>query len=261
MRARKPILQAEPILKPDLVRQMLLSVFAGDWRTGDRLLEVELAERFGVSRTPVREALQELAAIGIIELRPNCGAVMRTFGSRQVREIYQVREILEVEATRMACGRLEPNKLDLLQRRFEVLLETRLRDAAWAEKEWTADRNLHDMIAAACGNERLSGEIDRYGKLVQVIRETVGNQRDAQAAATADHIEILKALIANRPTAAAEAMRRHLRGAADAAVLALEPNLRSADSPRPIKLKLETASSASVQKKEGPLRGPERPAG
>ncbi len=213
---------SQPIYKPDLVRRLLLALFSGEWQAGDRLPEVELAERFGVSRTPVREALQEIAAIGLIELRPNCGAVARACGSEEVREIYEVREILESEATRRACGRIAPRKLAALAADFLELQSAHRRDAAWSQREWAADHQLHELVAHACGNQRLAGEIRRYDQLIQVIRETVGNLREAQVAAIGEHLEIVKALRAGKPEQAAEAMRRHIRSAADHAIAALD---------------------------------------
>ncbi len=193
-------------------------------------MEVELAERFGVSRTPIREALMQLAAIGLIELRPNCGAVMRPCGPRQIREIYQVREILEGEATRLACGRLDAEQLRDLEQHFRQLLAETPRNAAWCRKEWAADQFLHGLVARGCGNARLAEEIDRYETLIQMIRETVGNRREAQVAAGQEHLAILKALIANQPDEAAAAMRKHISNAAASAVEALAPNLVSADT-------------------------------
>ena len=66
----------------------------------------ELAERFGVSHTPIREALISLSAMGIIDLLPNRGAVVRKVSRQEVREVCQVRRVLECEATRLACGRM-----------------------------------------------------------------------------------------------------------------------------------------------------------
>lgn len=218
---------SEPIYKPDLVRRLLLAFFSGEWQAGDRLPEVELAGRFGVSRTPVREALQELAAMGFVELRPNCGAVALPCGPDDVREIYAVRELLETEATRLACGQIEPRKLADLAAEFEMLQTERRRDADWARREWAADRQLHAWIIQACGNRRLAAEIARHEQLIQAIRETVGNLREAQWAAVGEHLAILKALRANKAEAAAEAMRRHIFSAAEHAVHALEVALRA----------------------------------
>ena len=86
-----------------VVQRILAAVIRGEFPIGHRMVIQNLAEQFGVSATPVREALVELASIGIVENLPNRGAVMREFGVTQIREIYQLRRILEVEAVRTAC--------------------------------------------------------------------------------------------------------------------------------------------------------------
>jgi len=169
----------------------------------------------------VREALQELATIGFVELRPNCGAVARACGTREVREIYEVREILESEAARRACGCIEPRKLSDLLSDFQQLQSESRRDAAWSRREWASDRQLHEWIAEGCGNRRLAGDLARYGQLIQAIRETVGNVRQAQVAAIGEHLAILKALRADQPDRAATAMREHIQSASRHAIEAL----------------------------------------
>src|SRR5271170_2397200 len=97
-----------------IVQSVLGDVFQGRLRAGQHLVTQALAERFGVSHTPIREALITLAGIGIIDLVPNCGAVVREVTAREVREICQVRRVLECEATRRACGRIDLAELDSL---------------------------------------------------------------------------------------------------------------------------------------------------
>src|SRR5688500_13467728 len=111
MMRQKMLKKAPPrsTLRSELVSKILGSIFSGELLGGGRLIEEEVAEKLGVSRTPVREALGELAAIGVIQLRPNHGAVVRPFGPEQLKEIYHVRRILEVEATRMAGQHIDPN--------------------------------------------------------------------------------------------------------------------------------------------------------
>jgi len=222
--------EAEPVFRLDLVRRLLREMFEGRWAGGDRLVETELAERFGVSRTPVREAISELAAVGLIEMRPNCGAVMRPFGPRQIEDIYDVRGLLEGEATRLACNRVDAREVKQLTDTFEELLAERKRDDDWSRRAWAVDRAMHELLATTCGNRRLAEEIARYGRFTQVIREVVGNRSHAQEDAIRAHLEILKALATKRPEAAAEAMRKHVRQAAQAALDVLAPRF-SATTP------------------------------
>jgi len=210
------------VLKQDLTRRLLLKIFRGELVGGDRLIEAALAAEFKVSRTPIREALLNLSAIGLVELRPNCGAVMRPFGLRQIAEIYDVREILEVEATRRACGRIAPVVIQELKDVFLELQARRPFDAAWERDEWVADCRLHTLVVKHCGNARLSEELASYGELIQIVRETVGNRRHMQVQAIDEHIAILEGLLRNSPEAAGEAMRLHIRSAAALALEALE---------------------------------------
>ena len=93
-----------------IVESILADVFHGRLRAGQHLVTQELAERFGVSHTPIREALISLSGIGIIDLLPNRGAVVRPVTVKDVREICQVRRALECEATRSSCGRIPSNR-------------------------------------------------------------------------------------------------------------------------------------------------------
>ena len=86
-----------------IVQSLIGDVFQGRLNAGAHLVTQELAERFGVSHTPVREALIALAGIGLIDLLPNRGAVVRRVTVTDVREVCQVRRALECEATRSAC--------------------------------------------------------------------------------------------------------------------------------------------------------------
>src|SRR5947207_2154690 len=81
-----------------IVQSLLADVFQGRLHAGEHLVTQELAERFGVSHTPIREALITLAGIGIIDLLPNRGAIVRKVTASEVREVCQVRRVLECEA-------------------------------------------------------------------------------------------------------------------------------------------------------------------
>lgn len=241
MPSRSKSSQAGPIYKPDLVRRMLLAIFAGRWKAGERLREVELADSFGVSRTPVREALQEIASIGLVELKPNCGAVVASFGLREIEEIYEVRALLESEAARLACPRLRASEVEALLRESEALVAASRRGREWTEQAWSVDRRLHALIADHCSNRRLAREVGHYTGFVQIIRETIGNRDRVQDEAIGEHLEILKALRQGQATKAAEAMRRHVLSAGRIALAALQPNF----APAALARKKTTAARAA----------------
>src|SRR5262245_28930553 len=92
--------------RQSISQAVLTEIFHGRLRAGQRLITQNLADRFGVSHTPIREALIELAALGIIDLLPNRGAVVRPVTARDVLEVCEVRRVLECEATRNASGKM-----------------------------------------------------------------------------------------------------------------------------------------------------------
>src|SRR6478752_4797347 len=104
-----------------VVRSVLTDVFQGRIRAGQRLVTEVLANRFGVSHTPIREALIELAGIGVIDLLPNRGAIVRRVTHKEVREVCQVRASLECLAIRQACGKVNHTTLAELATEFKKL--------------------------------------------------------------------------------------------------------------------------------------------
>jgi len=202
-------------LRGDVVDQVIAAVFDGRIRAGDRLITQKLAEQLGVSATPVREALVELEAIGVVQLLPNRGAVCRPFGPHQLHEIYQVRRVLEVEATREAVGRIDEATLRELREAMTALLHRPDSDVQWSQEAAALDRRLHTLIAEHCGSDRLKHEIDRYNTFMQAIRRYVHNQQGIQRRALEEHLHIIDALLAKDTDAAADAMAAHLRSTAN----------------------------------------------
>lgn len=203
--------------KARVVRGVVHDLLKGRWSGNDRLTEAEAAARFHVSRTPVREALLELASMGIVELRRNCGAVFRPFGAKELMDLYAVRSLLEVEAARLAATRIECEVVQGLIRDFEALHRAKKADTGWR-----LDLKLHAAVAEAADNPRLADEIARYGNLVQTMRETVGSTlADVHATSLKEHLRILHEFERRNAKGAAEAMRLHLAQAATSAVKAL----------------------------------------
>jgi DNA-binding GntR family transcriptional regulator len=200
----------------ELVRILLGEIFDGTIPAGSRLIVLNLAERFGLSSTPVRESLLELEAVGVVQFMHNRGAVVKSFGPKELQEIYQLRRILEVEATRLACGRLDKTALDSLRQDL-LKLGNHRRNKQWLEREMATDRALHEMIVRGTDNARLAQEIHRYDTLVQALRDVVGGDRYAVHQAVTEHLAIVDAMIANNPTVAAEAMSLHIERAAKSA--------------------------------------------
>lgn len=196
-----------------LVQSVLADVFDGTLRAGQHLVAQDLADRFGVSQTPIREALITLAGIGVIDLLPNRGAVVRPVTERDVREVCQLRRVLECEAAREACGRIPPEALAALAADIRRLTP----DAAGAAAARAVDDRLHDAVAGHCGNALLAREISRLKLLFRAYRDVswdrVTEQNDFRriTAEAAEHLAIVAALQAGDRKVAAKAMAAHIR--------------------------------------------------
>lgn len=207
-------------LRHDVVVQLMASIFQGTLPAGTRLIIRKLAEQMGISATPIREALVELEAIGVVRFVHNRGSVVKPFGPQQIREIYHLRRILESEAARCSCGQIDPLDLERLELGIRRLLDCRDEDnRQWSEEAMTLDRELHSLIITHCGDARLADELRRYDGLVQTIREIVGNQRQVQQRALEEHLPIIKALLDGDAERAAETMSRHVDSTAAVSIM------------------------------------------
>jgi DNA-binding GntR family transcriptional regulator len=203
-----------------IVQSLLADVFQGRLRAGTHLVTQELAARFGVSHTPIREALITLAGIGIIDLLPNRGAVVRRVTPHEVREVCQVRRVLECEAVRRACGRIDLAELHALAADLKRLGSARPNGTRFIAEARALDSRLHDRIAESCGNGFLAQELTRLKALFRAFRDVAWEHDEARndyhrlAEESHEHLAIVEALLAGDARAAARAMARHIRSGA-----------------------------------------------
>jgi DNA-binding GntR family transcriptional regulator len=213
-------LPVEPVsrghLRVQVTSRLVTGIFVGLFRSGQRLVVQQLAQSFRVSPTPVREALMEIANLGLVDMLPNRGAIVRPFGPREVREISQIRRLLESEAARCASGRIPPTELSSLGAELKRL-ESLPRDQTWDRDARAADTRLHGLIAESSGSTRLAAEIGRYLVLFRALRD-VCHIRDAwtnysRANDVPEHLAIVAPLLASDAEGAALAMGRHIESA------------------------------------------------
>ncbi|HEY1191579.1 MAG TPA: GntR family transcriptional regulator [Gemmata sp.] len=199
-----------------IVRAILTDIFHGKYRAGQRLVTEALATRFGVSHTPIREALIELGTSGVVNLLPNRGAVVRKVTARDVREVLQVRKVLECEAVRGAARRADRARVDAI--RGEIVALAGMPpgpDAVAVARD--LDNTLHDFICASCGNSFLQSELTRLRTLYQAFRDVTWDLEEARSdfhrigVEAAEHLAITDALRARDARAAVRAMTSHIR--------------------------------------------------
>ena len=199
-----------------IVRGVLTDIFHGNFRAGERLVTETLANRFGVSHTPIREALIELRGLGVVDLLPNRGALVRKVTARNVREVCQVRKVLECEAVRGAARRVDRSRVEALG------AEIRQHAASPADPDAVArarelDNRLHDLVRESCGNAFLAAELERMRTLFRTFRDVTWDlelaRRDFHRIAVEcrEHLAITDALVEGNAKAAVGAMAAHMR--------------------------------------------------
>jgi DNA-binding GntR family transcriptional regulator len=185
-------------------------------RHGQRLTTEALARRFGVSHTPIRESLIELGGIGVVDLLPNRGAVVRKITAKNVQEVCRVRELLECEAVRGAARHPDRERTEAVAAEIRQLVLAPADPDAVTRARLLDDR-LHDLIRETCGNGFLAAEIDRLRTLFRTFRDVTWDLELARsdfhriAVEAKEHLAITDGLLAADQKAAVRAMTAHMR--------------------------------------------------
>jgi len=189
----------------DVIRGL---IFDGTYRPGQRLKEAELSRDLGISRAPTREAIQALANEGLVEIVPHKGAVVATFDAARVRELYEVREALEVMAARLAAEKASERQLDELR---ELLKDTANVIEGDESTPYPKDLNFHHHLFRLTGNPRLremAAEIYAQLRLAMLWSGSApGRAREAHE----EHSAVFEAVRTKDPDGAEKAMRDHVR--------------------------------------------------
>ena len=190
------------------LREMILS---GELPPQTRLVEVHFAEEFGVSRTPVREALKRLTAEKLVYADSVRGLVVRQPDPDEVEDVYIVREALEVVAARLAARRITPDEV----RRLAAILESMREAVEIGRTDVIVSANIafHDVIYRAAGNDTLFRLARDLSDFVRRFSAEAFSHPERAKDVVDEHERILAALEARDPEAAAKASSAHLQAA------------------------------------------------
>lgn len=200
-------------LSTELVERLRGLIVEGQLKPGDKIAEPDLCDLFGVSRTPLREALKILAAEGLIELAPNRGARVARIRVEEIEELFPIMGIMEALAAETCVERMGPEDLALLE-----ALHVRM-VAHWKAGEWAPyarlNRQIHEEIFRIAGNGALAALYQSLLVRTHAVRFMARKTAERWAEAVDDHERIMAALRARDRPAAAAIMREHLRHKAD----------------------------------------------
>jgi DNA-binding GntR family transcriptional regulator len=195
------------------VREQITS---GELESGAALSEIALAEEFGVSRTPVREALKQLQTEGLLVIRPRVGTFVSSPSRLEINELFQVKEILEGAATRLFAVRGDVPELDELRRNVRRADESvGVGDAATYA---LLVEDFHEIIIRGSGNNKLAQHYRMmmnqlaYRRLVTTSLSKPGRLVESES----EHNRVLEIIAAKDGTTAERVMREHVRASQEA---------------------------------------------
>lgn len=192
--------------------QLRNTIVNHDYAPGERLQVDQLATQLGVSRTPVREALNLLASEGLVEVRPRHGTFVAQVDDTAVAELYQMRLMIDTSVGKLLPPRLSPRQLQILKRALDKLRRLTDGDTYRDYGAYLAcDRAFHSTIVQQLGNSRLTALYEEINLPLWLVRaqQSAGTPQDARVS-FAEHEAIFAALQARDPRAAAEAMAGHI---------------------------------------------------
>jgi DNA-binding GntR family transcriptional regulator len=226
---RRPRRPRRPAIADVIAARLEEDIVLGRRHPRERLVEQELCDRFNTHRGDVRLALFELEKKGLIVRVPNRGATVRDLTPEEVKQIYAVREELEVMAARILpfpVAAADLAKLDDLQKRHSAAV-----DAGDMLTVFHTNLQFHQTMFGLCGNACLIETIERLARKVYGIRSYANAFPEALDRVRRDHVEIVEALRASRRDELIELTRRHLRPSPAAYIRAYERRFGNAPTP------------------------------
>lgn len=195
-------------LYEDVAERLRAQIFSHELAPGSWLDEQSLAAAFGISRTPMREAIKVLASEGLVISKMNKGSYVTEVDRRDLEQIFTVLSLLEGQAakeTAIKATEAELTQLDDLHHRLEKAAADRD-----IEQFFEFNVKFHELIQEIAGNKWMNGVIDDLRKVLKLQRRDSLSRGDRLLSSLLEHREILKAILKRDPIAAEMAMRNHL---------------------------------------------------
>lgn len=187
-------------LREDILREHLLP--------GEKLTEQRICDGYGVSRTPVREALKQLESEGLIETIPNRGAFVVGFSKQDMQDMFALRKIYELQAVRWAIARIEKDELEDLEEIFDFMeFYTQKQDC---RRMMDINTSFHQLIYNASRNRMLQNVLSSYQLYIKYSKQTHSYATEDLNEILDEHRAIFQAFQDKDEDAGAAAMERHI---------------------------------------------------
>lgn len=199
--------------------RLLGRILRGELEPGERISPPEIASALGVSITPVRDAVNQMAAEGLVTVTPRRGTIVSPISVRDIEELYEIRLMLEPQAAEAAASRATPGEIAHMQELAEQLESVppsgagRVDDLETYLREIETDAELHAAVVRSARNMRLNALYDGLRTHVVIARAVFPRLYRAQPHRRGEHQRIVDAIAAHDGGVARDAMAAHLRQA------------------------------------------------
>lgn len=192
----------------NLREQIEEMIAVGVFKPGQHLDETELATRFGVSRTPIRETLIQLSSMGLVVIRPRRGAIVAELGPQQLVEMFEVMSELEATCGRLAARRMTPEEQAALLAAHEACQAAML--AQEPDDYYYKNEVFHEAIYAGSHNQFLIEQTRNLYRRLRPYRRLQLRVRDRLANSYREHDGVVQAILAGDGELAAQLLRDHV---------------------------------------------------
>lgn len=196
------------------------AIIIGELKPGERLMEVQLAEKMGVSRTPVREAIRKLELEGLVNMVPRKGAHVASLSPKDIVDVLEVRGALDGLATALSSTRIKEDQL-------KELRQVNNQFANYVEKDnlqgsIKKDVEFHEIIYRSSGNKKLIQIVNNLREQVQRFRVIYLKDYSSPKDIAIEHIKIIEAISSRNPDIALNAAKQHIKNQEEAIIKAIK---------------------------------------
>lgn len=206
--AKLPNLKKDNSISEIVYQAVYKQILAGKINPGNRITELELSQKMGISRAPVREALKRLAEDRLVVLKPRSGCFVSDLKPEEIEEIYEIRKRLECMAMEYAFEKFDAEELKKIKKQF--LACKKLSSASLVKNETKLDSQLHKLIAEKSCCPNLQEMLGKLRARVEVFRVRESNYVERAKGALQEHVRILNALLSNNKAMAIKELESHI---------------------------------------------------
>ena len=185
------------------------AILRGEFKPGERLMEIQLANKLGVSRTPIREAIRKLELEGLVIMIPRKGAEVADITEKSLRDVLEVRKALEELAVQLACEKITQEELEELEQAGENFKKV-LKKSKDITEVAEADVRFHDVIYMATDNQKLIHLLNKLREQMYRYRVEYLKREEAHPQLIAEHAAIIEHISKGEKKAATDIMCKHI---------------------------------------------------